>query len=43
MPIGEMVELFCRVELQQRGSPHIHALFWVKDSPQYEKTPCRFR
>ena len=27
MPIGEMVDLFHRVEFQQRGSPHIHALF----------------
>ena len=28
MPIREMVDLFYRVEFQQRGSPHIHALFW---------------
>ena len=28
MPIGEMVYLFHRVEFQQRGLPHIHALFW---------------
>ena len=39
MPIGEIVDFFYRVEFQQRGSPHIHALFWVKDAPQYEKTP----
>ena len=25
------------MEFQQRGLPHIHALFWVKDTPQYEK------
>lgn len=25
------------MEFQQRGSPHIHALFLVKDAPQYEK------
>jgi hypothetical protein len=37
MPIGEIVDFFCTVEFQQRGSPHIHALFWVKDEPQYEK------
>ena len=36
---GEIVDLFYRVEFQQKGSRHIHALFWVKDSPQYEKTP----
>ena len=38
MPIGEIVDFFYRVEFQQRGSPHIHALFWVKDAPQYEKS-----
>ena len=37
MPIGEIVDHFYRVEFQQRGSPHIHALFWVKDAPQYDK------
>ena len=25
----EMVYLFHRVEFQQRGLPHIHAVFWV--------------
>ena len=30
MPIGEIVDFFYRViEFHQRGSPHIHALFWV--------------
>ena len=29
MSIGEMVYLFHRVKFQQRGLPHIHALFWV--------------
>lgn len=38
MPIGEIVDFFYRGEFQQRGSPHIHALFWVKDAPQYEKS-----
>ena len=37
MPIGEIVDFFYRVEFQQRGSPHIHALFWVKDAPKYEQ------
>lgn len=37
LPTGEIVDFFYRVEFQQRGSPHIHALFWVKDAPQYEK------
>ncbi|KAL9956638.1 hypothetical protein ACROYT_G038144 [Oculina patagonica] len=34
-PIGEVVDFFYRVEFQQRGSPHIHSLFWVKNAPQY--------
>ena len=32
-PIGEVVDYFCRVEFQLRGSPHIHSLWWVKDTP----------
>ena len=32
-PIGEIVDFFYRTEFQQRGSPHIHVLFWVKDAP----------
>ena len=37
-PIGEIADYFYRVEFQQRGSPHIHGLFWVKEAPQYEKS-----
>ena len=37
MAIGEIEDFFYRVEFQQRGSPHIHALFWVKDAPQLGK------
>ena len=29
MSMGEMVDLFYKVEFQQKGSPHIHALFWL--------------
>ena len=36
-PIGEIADYFYRVEFQQRGSLHIHGLFWIKDAPQYEK------
>ena len=39
MPISEIHDFFYRVEFQQRGSPHIHALFWVKDAPQLGKNP----
>lgn len=38
MPIGEIADYFYRIEFQQRGSPHIHGLFWVKEAPQYEKS-----
>ncbi|XP_070567337.1 uncharacterized protein [Ptychodera flava] len=34
-PIGEIHDYFYRVEFQQRGSPHIHMLVWIKDAPQY--------
>ena len=39
MPLGEIVDYFYRVEFQQRGSPHIHALFWIKDAPVYGTDP----
>lgn len=35
-PIGPLSDYFYRVEFQQRGSPHIHALVWVQDVPTYE-------
>ena len=37
MPIGQITDYFYRVEFQQRGSPHIHGLFWINNAPQYEK------
>ncbi|XP_071851499.1 uncharacterized protein [Apostichopus japonicus] len=40
-PIGEITDHFYRVEFQQRGSPHIHMLVWVKDAPLYQTaSPC---
>ena len=33
-PIGHVIDHFYRVEFQQRGSPHMHCLFWVKDAPK---------
>ena len=39
MPIGEIADYFYRIEFQQKGSPHIHGLFWVKDAPHYGKSP----
>lgn len=34
-PIGKVQDYYIRVEFQQRGSPHLHFLFWMKDSPTY--------
>ncbi|KAI4872883.1 hypothetical protein NFI96_009167 [Prochilodus magdalenae] len=36
-PIGKIVDYFYRVEFQQRGSPHVHCLFWVENAPQVDK------
>ena len=36
-PIGEVDDFFYRVEFQQRGLPHIHGLFWIKNAPEYGK------
>ncbi|XP_078582369.1 uncharacterized protein LOC144865469 isoform X1 [Branchiostoma floridae x Branchiostoma japonicum] len=45
-PIGEVIDTFTRTEFQQRGSPHIHCLFWVKDAPKLgvnsEEEICSF-
>jgi hypothetical protein len=35
-PVGTVVDYFYRIEFQQRGWPHIHALFWVKDAPRID-------
>lgn len=34
-PIGKIADYFGRIEFQQRGSPHIHLLIWIKDAPVY--------
>ncbi len=36
-PIGKIVDHFYRVEFQQRGSPHVHCLFWIEGAPQINK------
>ncbi len=33
-PIGKIIDYFYRVEFQQRGSPHVHCLFWVENAPK---------
>ncbi|KAK3100323.1 hypothetical protein FSP39_018128 [Pinctada imbricata] len=35
-PIGKVTDYFYRVEFQQRGSPHVHCLFWIEDAPKIE-------
>lgn len=37
-PIGEVVDFFYRIEFQQRGSPHIHCLLWVRNAPKLEES-----
>ncbi|CAJ1060221.1 uncharacterized protein LOC121898666 isoform X1 [Xyrichtys novacula] len=32
-PIGKILDYFYRVEFQQRGSPHVHCLFWIENAP----------
>ena len=34
-PIGEVIDFLYHVEFQQRGSPHVHGLFWIKNAPEY--------
>ncbi|XP_062607978.1 uncharacterized protein LOC134269784, partial [Saccostrea cucullata] len=36
-PIGKVQDFFIRVEFQQRGSPHIHCLFWIDNAPKIDK------
>ncbi|XP_055077310.1 LOW QUALITY PROTEIN: uncharacterized protein LOC117394129 [Periophthalmus magnuspinnatus] len=33
-PIGKVIDYFYRVEFQQRGSPHVHCLFWIENAPK---------
>lgn len=34
-PLGNIEDWFYRVEFQQRGSPHIHMLLWIKGAPRF--------
>ena len=33
-PLGKITNYFYRIEFQQRGSPHAHAILWVEEAPQ---------
>ena len=35
-PIGKLLDYFYKVEFQQRDSPHIHMLVWIKNAPTLE-------
>ncbi|XP_061193261.1 uncharacterized protein LOC133201474 [Saccostrea echinata] len=45
-PVGDVADFFYRTEFQQRGSPHIHCLLWVRNAPKLnentEKEICSF-
>ncbi len=36
-PLGKVTDHFYRVEMQARGSPHVHGLLWVHDAPRLDK------
>ena len=36
-PIGIITDFVTKVEFQARGSPHIHAEYWVKGAPQLDQ------
>ncbi|XP_062596168.1 uncharacterized protein LOC134257593 [Saccostrea cucullata] len=45
-PIGKVADFFQRVEFQQRGSPHMHCLYWIENAPNIdsdgEEVVCSF-
>ncbi|XP_062615266.1 uncharacterized protein LOC134277003, partial [Saccostrea cucullata] len=45
-PIGKVSDFFQRVEFQQRGSPHMHCLYWIENAPKLhedgEEAVCNF-
>ena len=45
-PIGHILEYVIKIEFQMWGSPHVHCLLWVKDSPKINEDPdevvCQF-
>ncbi|XP_062579086.1 uncharacterized protein LOC134241009 [Saccostrea cucullata] len=36
-PIGKVSDYFQRVEFQQRGSPHMHCLYWIENAPKLDE------
>ncbi|XP_061195058.1 uncharacterized protein LOC133203256 [Saccostrea echinata] len=35
-PVGFIEDFFYRIEFQQKGSPHVHMLLWIKDAPSVQ-------
>ena len=33
-PLGKVIHYFYRIDFQQRGYPHAHAILWVEGAPQ---------
>ncbi|CAF3666138.1 unnamed protein product [Rotaria sp. Silwood1] len=33
----ELIDKYVRTEFQVRGSPHVHALLWLKNAPKYDE------
>ena len=40
-PLGEIKDHYCRVEFQERGSPHLHWLIWTKNAPDLDTADGR--
>jgi len=42
-PFGEyeIIDSYCRIEFQFRGSPHVHCVLWLKNCPKYIKDDIR--
>ena len=40
-PIGKLLDFFYRVEMQHRGSCHVHMLVWIEHAPLLEKNDLK--
>ena len=37
-PLGELLDFFYRIEMQHRGSCHVHMIIWIKNAPSPSET-----
>ena len=42
-PLGHVTDHFAIIEFQNRGSPHVHAFFWIENAPNMETIEGRKR